>query len=347
MPDAPAAQPAVITSSAQFPTVESTPEAPASPAPQTVLGPKVDEQKSGPKAASTPAQSSTGLSSEQLNEKARGSLVNILCTTRAGGSFKPISGSGVLVDSRGVILTNAHVAQFLLLRDYGSPGNVDCVVRMGSPARAAYRATLLYLPPAWIEQNASQITSTQATGTGEGDFAFLFITGTTNPTTPLPTEFPHLPLSIASPDVGDSMLLASYPAGFLSGELTATSLYASSAFAHVTQLFSYSSEQTRLAVDLFSIGGTIVSQSGSSGGAAVRTDGTLAGVIVTATLAETTGQRDLRALSVGYIDRALAASGKGGITGLLTGELATKAADFNAADASAERAKLEAILNKQ
>ena len=37
---------------------------------------------------------------------------------RLGRLFNPISGSGVIVDSRGVVLTNAHVGQFFLLHDY-------------------------------------------------------------------------------------------------------------------------------------------------------------------------------------------------------------------------------------
>lgn len=277
-----------------------------------------------------------------LNTIARSSIVNILCTTLVGGAFKPISGSGVMVDSRGVVLTNAHVAQFFLLRDYVRPGNIDCVVRTGSPAINTYRAELLYLPMTWIDDNASQITSSEATGTGENDFAFLRITGPYNSANSLPSSIPHLAMSSAAPDIGDSMLLAAYPAGFLSGELITTQLYATSAFAYVTQLFTFDDNNF---VDLFSVGGSIASQSGSSGGAVVRSNGSLAGIISTAILKGSTDQRDLRAISIGYIDRALTAQGQGGVTGLLSGDIAAKAADFNSTTAPKETAKLEAVLN--
>ena len=60
----------------------------------------------------TPVATTTPVfSSEELNLKARRALVNILCTTKRGGLFSPISGSGVFIDPRGVILTNAHVGQ--------------------------------------------------------------------------------------------------------------------------------------------------------------------------------------------------------------------------------------------
>lgn len=294
---------------------------------------------------SAPAQSPVaGLDSATLNTVARASLVNIMCTTIAGGSFKPISGSGVMVDGRGVVLTNAHVAQFFLLRDYGAPGNITCTIRTGSPAINAYTAKLLYLPPAWIDSNASQITSTQASGTGENDFAFLYITGPYNPSNTLPASLPHLAMSTAAPDIGDQMLLAAYPAGFLSGELIATQLYASSALAYVTQLFSFAGTSH---VDLFSVGGSIESQAGSSGGAVLRQDGTLAGIISTAILKGSTSQRDLRAITVDYINRTLKSSGQGGIVDLLTGDLEQKAADFNTNIAPGETAKLEAVLNAQ
>src|SRR5581483_7670669 len=85
---------------------------------------------------STPPPSAPELSPETVNATLRSSLVNILCTTVGGGLFRPISGSGVIIDTRGVILTNAHVAQFFLLKDYPFKNNIQCVVRTGSPAQA-------------------------------------------------------------------------------------------------------------------------------------------------------------------------------------------------------------------
>lgn len=318
------------------PAAKPTTTKPTAAAPQTTTS-------SAPVAAPNPVSPTTPsptVPPEQINTNTRAALVNILCLPQVG--LKGISGSGVLIDDRGVILTNSHIAQYFLLKDYLTANNVDCVVRTGSPAQSTYRARLLYLPPVWIAAHASQLTAVQATGTGENDYAFLLITGRTDPAASLPTSFSHLAMEAAYPDIGDSMLLAAYPAGFLSGQIIEKSLYASSAFAYVTQLFSFDDAQK---VDLFSIGGSVVSQAGSSGGAAVRaTDGKLAGIIVTATTAATTGERDLRAISISHIDNSLVAAGQGGIRGLLSGDITAKAADFNAKVAPGLTAQLQAIL---
>ena len=338
---------------AEFPTASSTPTTTGGTKPEEKNGlasparplrDVLDEEIRGPfspPVSSSPVSTTPTKSQEQINEETRDALVNILCLPQTGLSTG-ISGSGVIVDGRGVILTNAHIAQYFLLRDYLQPGNVTCTVRTGSPAQAMYTATLLYLPPAWVAANAAQLKSAQAVGTGEQDFAFLLITGRTDPAAALPPSFPHLAMDRAYADIGDPMLLAAYPAGFLGAETVQKSLYASSAIAYVTQLFSFSASKN---IGLFSVGGTVVSQGGSSGGAAVRLrDGTLAGIIVTETPAATTGERDLRALALSHIDDALTASGNGGIVGLLMGDLSAKAAVFNTTIAPSETALLEAVL---
>lgn len=282
-------------------------------------------------------------STEEINEKARASLVNILCTTVFGGSFNPISGSGVIIDSRGIILTNAHVAQYFLLRDYPFENNIECVVRTGSPAQARYTAELMYLPPSWIQSNAKKITDTDPTGTGEGDYAFVRITGTTNPTGTLPSSFPALPMDAAGPAIGDSMVLAAYPAGFLGGISISLNLYPTSAVARVQQIYNFSDSSN---IDLFSLGGTVVSQAGSSGGGAVSTAGKLKGLIANEVPAETTSGRDLRAITLSHIDRSLAAEGQGGIIELLSHDAASFAAAFNATIAPRETASLKTALPK-
>ena len=296
------------------------------PAPALALAPT---SPSPSIAAPTPAVPvAPTISLDALNTQVRAAIVNIMCTAGSSATLSPMSGSGVVVDSRGIILTNAHVAQFFLMRDYPTNGNVQCVIRTGSPARAMYNAELLYLSPAWVAQNAVQITSSAPTGSGEHDFAFLRITGTTNPAGTLPAWFPRLPMSSEDPLPNDRMLLAAYPASFLHGATILTDLYQTSAYATVGKVYIFKKEDQW--VDLFSIPGSMVSQGGSSGGAAVRlTDGTLAGIIVTDTEATTTSGRDLRAVSLAHIDNTLQADGMGGITGLLSGDVKAKAAVFN------------------
>ena len=250
-----------------------------------------------------------------------------------------------MVDTRGVVLTNAHVGQFFLLANYGSTGNIQCIVRTGSPAQPAYSAELLYLPPPWIEANASQITSQEAMGTGENDYAFLLITGPASPALPYPSSFPALAMSGSNPDINDPVFLAAYPAQLLGGVTIQMDLYASSALSTVQELFTFNDPSN---IDLVSLGGTVVAQSGSSGGAVVSaTSGKLIGIITTESQGTTTASRDLNAITISHINRSLISVGQGGIIGLLSGDLAQEASDFNTNTAPSETQTLEAVLNKQ
>lgn len=275
--------------------------------------------------AATPTSTETAPTSEtpvDVNTKTRAALVNIFCSSKNGG---PISGSGIVVDSRGVILTNAHVGQFLLLQN-ALPDQVQCTVRTGSPAKPAYHAKLLYLSTAWMAENADKISEKHATGSGENDYAFLYITGPVESTTM--GELAAVKMTTNRPSRGAPVLLAGYPAGFLDSATIEKDLYITSSFTTVENLFTFNDNDQQ--VDLVSVGGTVVSQSGASGGSVVRQqDGTLLAVIATATDASNTAARDLRAITVAHIDRSLAAEGKGGIIALLTGDLPQKVADFH------------------
>src|SRR3990167_11114710 len=151
-----------------------------------------------------------------INDSVRSVLVNILCSSN--GAIRPISGSGVIIDSRGVILTNAHVAQYMLLA--ASPSiNLSCTIRTGSPARPAWKADVLYIPEVWVADHAHEINAGQAViGTGEHDYALLYI-GSSADGAASPESLPYLPIdareTIGFP--GDEVLVAGYPAEFLGG----------------------------------------------------------------------------------------------------------------------------------
>ncbi len=339
---------ATTTATASFPVASSAPKTIATSTPAKNPPQKSSDLLSEPKAAGSAGQtfapdSLPTFSTEQLNTLARGALVNILCTTLSGGSFNPISGSGVVVDSRGVILTNAHVAQYFLLRDYPTTNSIDCVVRTGSPAQPRYRAELLYLPPTWVVANAAQIKKDTPTGTGEFDYAFLRITGSTNPQGTIPSSFAALPMESGDPYVQQRILLAAYPAGFLGGIAISLNLYPTSALATVGDVYTFGGETN---IDLFSLGGTVVAQTGSSGGAAVSAQGKLIGLIATEVPGATTAERDLRAITMAHIDRSLRAAGQGGILTLLSRDVVQFAAEFNAATAPIETRLLLDALTK-
>lgn len=259
-----------------------------------------------------------------INTKTRGALVNILCIS-SSPKVKSITGSGVIIDPRGVILTNAHVGQLFLLRDYPYTGAVKCSIRGGSPATPMYEARLLYLPSAWIDANKTVLTDLNPQGTGEHDYAFLLVSEALSG---LATKgFPYLDMVIADSEieVGKTTVVAGYAAGFLGSISVQKELYPVSAVSKITELFTFN-DQT---LDLFSVGGSVVAQKGSSGGAVVNENAELMGIIVTSTEAANTADRDLRAITISHINRSLSDNRGSSLSSLLLGDLDSKSDNFN------------------
>lgn len=242
------------------------------------------------------------VSFSKINEITRTALVNIFCTTKNGGYFNSTTGSGIAIDERGIILTNAHVAQYFLLKDYLTENFVDCVIRVGSPAKTLYKAKLIFISPSWIKNNAGNINEQSPKGTGEDDYALLLITERTDPTKTILAPFSFIEPLYDTEDIkkGDRVLLVAYPAGFLGGISVSKDLYISSSVVKIIDLFTFK----KGTLDLFSIGGSVVAQKGSSGGAVVNTENKLIGIIVTSSIEDTTADRDLRAITIEHINRS-------------------------------------------
>lgn len=265
----------------------------------------------------------------ELNERVRKSVVNLFCTSVFSGPFDAISASGVIIDSRGIVLTNAHVAQYFLLRDYPTRNTMNCVIRTGAPAVPTYTAELMFLPKSWMDANAEKINQDKPMGTGQHDYALVRITGVVNPqNNTLPESFPALPLATDIPRLNEDMLVVGYPAGFLDGISIQRNLYQTSAFTTVRELLTF----VESTLDLFSIGGSVVAQSGASGGAVTNMNGELMGIVVTSTLAPDTSSRDLRAITMQYFLRDFEAEARETLGSYATGDLSQKVASFQAGD---------------
>lgn len=277
-----------------------------------------------------------------INDRVRGAVVNIFCTSQVGATLSSITGSGIVIDPKGVILTNAHVGQYFLLKNYPTPGALNCIIRAGSPAYPAYTAELLYLPPSWISANAQKIDDENPTGNGEHDYALLRVTGSANANVPLPASLTYLMPSFVERDAGTDVLIAGYAAGFLGGAQIAKDLYASSSYGKIREYYTYGGNTA----DLFSLGGSVVAQQGSSGGAVADLDGRLVGVVVTSTTAPDTASRDLRALALPYIARDFEHERGIGFAEFLSRDLAKEAAAFYSGTAPTLTQSLVNVLNQ-
>ena len=270
---------------------------------------------------------------QTINERARSALVNIMCTS-GNESLRSISGSGVIIDSRGVILTNAHVAQYVLLSQ--SPKiSLSCVIRSGAPARTLWNVEVLYIPPVWVEEHAGDITKSNPSGTGEYDYALLHITGPSDPRVPdvFKGSYPALPFdtrqAISFPE--DIMLVTAYPAEFVGSTATQFDLHPVSSLMPISQLLTFHANT----VDLLAFEGAVEAQSGSSGGPVVNLWGYVTGIITTTSDGLTTAERELRAITTSYINRDLSTRAGLGLAAILSGNLQITAANFKANHGSA------------
>ncbi len=238
-------------------------------------------------------------STEALNTISRSALMNIICTVTDSG--ETVTGSGVFIDARGVIMTNAHIGQYVVLSEVSS--DITCVGRTGAPAKPYWKLRVVFMPEKWVQEHAKDLRSPQPTGTGEHDYALLAAEPLTanDPSTP----FTHVAVDVREAVVfqGDNVFLVSYPAGFIGGFLVQNNLNPATTVAQVRKLFTFQ-EST---IDLLSLGGVILAQGGSSGGGVLNAWGRLVGIIVTTSDGKTTEERDLRAITVAHIDRSMRA----------------------------------------
>lgn len=324
--------PVIATSSATTSQPKVTTLVPSKPVVTTkplVVAPVVVEP------VSPPQEISQDIIDAGLNSAAqtlRGALVNIICYAPTGSGLHSMTGSGVVIDPKGIVLTNAHIAQYFLFADRG----VSCRLRSGSPATDHYTAALLYLPSIWIQNNAQVLTQISPSGTGEYDFAFIGIVGSIQkPSTPLPNAFPALPLAVAPLSTGAPVVIGSYGAQFLEYSQIQSNLFPTLVFGSVKNVFTFATNS----IDVVALGGSAAAQEGSSGGGVVNALGELAATITTSTTEGVTSGRQLNAITASYMRREYANETGESLDSLLSLPLATSIANFIPSGAA-----LEAIL---
>lgn len=253
-------------------------------------------------------------------------IVNIFCTFRTDEYIRTTTGTGFFIDADGVIMTNAHVAQFLLLADADESGNTECIVRSGNPASPKYTAALLYIPPAWVQANASTLNDAVPMGTGERDYALLYVNASVDGSL-LPNSFPALPFSselLSNRSKDTAVVAAGYPAGALLAEGSAVDLIPRSAQTSISELYTFGSNRA----DVFSIRGSVVGAEGASGGPVLDADGNVIGMISTRGDDQIDGAGSLRAITLSHIHRTILEETGFGLEENLGGDLLVRSEIF-------------------
>ena len=271
------------------------------------------------------AIATTGPAAEHYTD----AIVNLYCTYQTATRLHTTTGSGFFVSDQGVILTNAHVAQFLLLDGVPGYGETECVIRTGDVAEAAYKVDLLYISPAWIQENADLLRQATPRGTGERDYALLYITETISGA-PLPARVPYLSvntslLSTKAKDTG--VTVGGYPAetSLLNGD-GATVLEQAVASSSIADLFTFNTSHA----DIFYLTGSSVGQHGVSGGPVINDDGEVIGMISTKSDDELLGPGSLSAITTSYIHRTIEEETGFGFAKSIGGNLPRRSAIFKA-----------------
>ena len=285
---------------------------------------------STPVQAPVPTFSSGNASLDVSASALRAALVNIVCYVPAGSPLHSMSGSGIFIDSKGVILTNAHVAQYFLLRDR----NVSCTIRSGSPAVNRYKAALIYISPSWIRTNPTVLTQVAPSGTGEYDFALLAVTSSAT-SEPLPALFPYVPLAETPPASLTPIVIASFGAQFLETSQIQSSLYPTIVFGSIKDVYTFAVNT----IDILALGGSAAAQEGSSGGGVADATGSLVGTITTSTIQGATDTRNLTAITASYIRAQYAREMNSSLDSLLA-----ESTDFAVSDFAPQIPQLEAII---
>ena len=253
-------------------------------------------------------------------------IVNIYCTSITKTTIRTTTGTGFFIHPSGIIMTNAHVAQFLLLENTGAFGDTNCIIRNGNPAAPRYRAELLYISPAWIKNNAGLIDKKAPSGTGERDYALLYVTSSMDDS-PLPAQFPALAFdttALTRSVANAPVTAAGYPAGaFLRGG-SDTDLFPRTATTSIADLYTFTTNQA----DVIALRGSSMGEQGASGGPVVNKNGTVIGMITTRGNDTTDGPGSLHAITLTHINRTITEETGIPLSSNLVGNVPTRATAF-------------------
>lgn len=225
------------------------------------------------------------LASQEIYALLDTAIVQIVCKV---GENLYVSGSGVVVSDKGVVLTNAHVVE----------KGRDCSVKTGNPAVISGKAEARF-----IGNTENLIMDTKIP---KEDFALMKITERTAGSM-FAEPFKYLRLSYSHvPQSGDGFYLAAYASEFAGGGIPSGSQNLVFTIARVLDLYAVDGS----GIDVAELEGNISTQEGASGSPVISpVDGSVIGLVFGQNKGEggvnTTNQRTEFAFLISYIDRVL------------------------------------------
>ncbi|MBI4132602.1 MAG: trypsin-like peptidase domain-containing protein [Candidatus Sungbacteria bacterium] len=274
LPTAPARESQEIEPS---PLPEPPPELPPPPAPlkKEPLVPLAPL----PNFLSLPPPPPPQLSDEEFYRRFSGSIVQVYCTTPE----ELFSASGVIVNLRGLFLTNAHVAEIV-----EKAGANRCQARHGNPADPFAKIEIVFIPDTSVKISDTEVP--------QRDFAFLRIVDAIS-------SFSAAEITEEDAGPGAIFLTLGYPSEFLKGLVS--SVNSNLVFSSLqVDAFADVDGDTKTAEGYVFHGGLIL-QKGSSGTAIFTREGKIAGLIFATTKGDTTAERDGIALMTSYMNKIL------------------------------------------
>lgn len=255
------------------------------PSPQAATSPQPSARRA-PVLTPTPAPSpqsiqpsEPALSDQEIYSRYSPAVIQIYCQS----AQEIFSASGVILNERGLVLTNAHVAEIIK-----KTGEANCQARHGNPADPFAKIKVIF------EANTGlKIAGTEVP---QRDVAFLKIYDAVK-------NFAAAEISEINAGEGETLLTLGYPSEFLQGVNVSVNSNLVFSVLRVEGFADIDGDKTT--ADGYVFRGGLALQQGSSGTALFKRSGKIVGIMFATTKEKTTAERQGVALSLQYVDKIM------------------------------------------